>query len=194
METKICTKCGEEKAFIEYYTDISSKSGYRCECKLCSRKMKKISYKKHRKQRLKENSKYYASNKKQCLENFKSYYKKNKEIIRINQSEYAKKNKDKIREQQLKYQKDNEELIKKRSKDYHIKNKDKIHDRNKKWRKENRQLLIDYSIKNKHKKKLTNSYANRLIIKNSNLKTNEVPKELTELKKVQLQLHREIIK
>lgn len=36
METKICSTCGVNKTFKEFYRDIGRKDGYRNECKKCS--------------------------------------------------------------------------------------------------------------------------------------------------------------
>lgn len=38
METKICSKCGEEKILTEYPKDKTKKDGYRPNCKVCNRK------------------------------------------------------------------------------------------------------------------------------------------------------------
>ena len=38
METKVCTKCGEEKSLDDFYRNKNTKDGRMSECKTCRRK------------------------------------------------------------------------------------------------------------------------------------------------------------
>jgi len=38
MSSKVCSKCGEEKSFHEFYKDKSRPDGLRADCKMCFRK------------------------------------------------------------------------------------------------------------------------------------------------------------
>lgn len=41
MQTKRCTKCGQEKPFDDFYQDKNRKDGYRFECKTCTNEANK---------------------------------------------------------------------------------------------------------------------------------------------------------
>jgi hypothetical protein len=66
METKICSKCNEEKNICEFNKEKRNKSGLKSECKLCRKLIKK---------------KHYDTNKHKILENKKKYYLSKKDVI-----------------------------------------------------------------------------------------------------------------
>ena len=61
-KTKICTKCGEEKVFSEYYKDKKSKDGYSYKCKLCQKEYNKINKDKIRQRNKKYLRRYRKTN------------------------------------------------------------------------------------------------------------------------------------
>lgn len=60
METKICTKCGEEKPISEFYKDKQKSSGLRPDCKLCN-SLKTKDYAKNNRQEINLNNLKYKT-------------------------------------------------------------------------------------------------------------------------------------
>jgi hypothetical protein len=112
-----------------------------------------------------------------------------------------------------KYLKENAELIKIRKRKYREKNKDKERSDNKAWYEKNKAKAqkygrekyrektsteggrAEYNAKSKGKYKrqsenLTDGYVRQVIHRRSTLKHGEIPAELVELKRVQLQIYR----
>lgn len=85
METKICSKCREEKSVSEFYRKTSSKDGYMLHCKKCDH-AKLTKWKE-------ENSERYKLGRK---EYYKKYAEENLDKIRAAQREYVKTHKDEI--------------------------------------------------------------------------------------------------
>ena len=70
---KICSKCKEEKDFIEFGKCSKEKSGLKSACKACCKK-------------------YYINNREKLLNKQKNYYYENKEYILAQHKEYRKNN------------------------------------------------------------------------------------------------------
>jgi hypothetical protein len=96
MESKVCTKCGEEKALCEFNKDKTHKDGYRSVCKNCvynyqrernllNKKIKlnkeTISIEEYRKQ-------YYQNNKEKIKEKSKLWYKNNLDKVKKTKDNY----------------------------------------------------------------------------------------------------------
>jgi hypothetical protein len=105
MQTKICTKCGEEKELGEFHKNKSNKDGLSCGCKLCKRLCKRSLsnqyYAKH-KESITERSRfnaerknarakiYYTKNAEMIKERSRKYYSQNAEVIKIKKRKYHK--------------------------------------------------------------------------------------------------------
>lgn len=77
ITNKICPKCNISKLIVEFYRSSSTKDGYRCWCKACSKldnSKREPNYNQKRKE-------YRVANQKEYRENKKSYYKKNKDKL-----------------------------------------------------------------------------------------------------------------
>jgi hypothetical protein len=81
METKICSKCKEEKSFCEFGKDSSRKNGISYLCKECL---------------IKKSNNYREKNKEKVLYSYSEYRKNNKEKMKLSRIEYKKNNKEKI--------------------------------------------------------------------------------------------------
>ena len=102
METKRCSKCGEEKPLSEFYTDVSQSSGYATYCKKCSLIAAK-EWREKNKERTKElRRNWNKANKEKVLEQSKKRFKKwrsnnnNREKANAAKREYNKKNPEKV--------------------------------------------------------------------------------------------------
>jgi hypothetical protein len=164
MNTKICTKCGEEKlATLEFfYKQKRGKYGVRGECKSCV----KI-YEQQNKQRKRQYDKQYHENNKEKRSKIKKrYYRKNKEQISERHRQYRKENKEQIAESQKQWRQNNKEKIIKREKQYREANKEKISKRKKQYQQKNNHLFRQISAKYRAAKlNQTPDYANLDLIK-----------------------------
>lgn len=90
-ETKVCTKCGEEKPLSEY--NIRKETGRcRTECKVCKKNMDKIYYQKHREEILKYQIEYVKNNNEKVAKYKKDWEETNKDILKVKRKIYWDKN------------------------------------------------------------------------------------------------------
>jgi len=85
MQTKVCSKCNQEKPLTGFHKHKHCKFGVRNDCKVCRLKIKK---------------KYYQKNRDKLTELQKKYYQKNKDKLAESRKKYRQKNKDKLAEYQ----------------------------------------------------------------------------------------------
>lgn len=71
VETKVCSKCGEEKALEEFGRDRRRKDGRRAMCRACSRAYDRA-----------RGKKYYEQNKEKVLARIRNYRANNLELVR----------------------------------------------------------------------------------------------------------------
>jgi hypothetical protein len=121
METKICSKCKEDKDVCEFYVDPNNKK-YRASCKICFNLNAK---------------KYRDCNKNKIKEYRKNYRFINKETIKEKSKLYREKNEEKIKEKQ-----------KSESSKYYLNNHEIVKERSKKFRKNNPTYSFEYREKN----------------------------------------------
>ena len=76
METKICSKCKEEKELVHFNKRINSKDGHRFECKLCQRKNGREYFYAHREQYKQQATAWKLKNPEKYKERTKYYNKK----------------------------------------------------------------------------------------------------------------------
>jgi hypothetical protein len=103
METKICSKCKEEKLYIYFGKDKRRKDGYRLHCNDCRKLESKIYRDKHPEKRKKTISKYYSNNKEIIKEKHLNYKSLNHEKIKEIKNNSYHKNKDKHKERIKQY-------------------------------------------------------------------------------------------
>jgi hypothetical protein len=116
METKICSKCKEEKEVCEFGVCKSNKDGLKSSCKVC-RKVEGKVYREtnitKRKETLKNwytknpeyNKNYYNNNTEKVKKINKNWYKLNKEKHRKNNKIWEESNREKIKEYKRSYMK-----------------------------------------------------------------------------------------
>lgn len=197
METKICSKCGEDKPLCEYSigSRIKEKIYYRSACVECERlrvaayraKNREILNKKSKKYYqtqktnpnfLEENrrraSKYREQNPEKIKVHFREYYQKNKLYILSRNKSYYKRNKNEIsaRNAQYKLSRRDHYLLMYRS--YRVLNRDKVLEAQRRWH-----------------RNLSSSYVMGLIVR-SQLKVTkqDINPELIQLKRLEIALKR----
>lgn len=77
MKIKICSRCGEEKKFCEFYNNKKTYDGKRPECKVCSNKQSKLYNQKNKEKVNGIKQKYVDSNKEKVKQSKKEWFDKN---------------------------------------------------------------------------------------------------------------------
>jgi len=77
METKICSKCNEEKEVCEFYKNKDRFDGKRPECKVCSNKQSILYNQKNKEKVNKIKQKYVDNNKEKVKKSKKDWFNKN---------------------------------------------------------------------------------------------------------------------
>ena len=121
------------------------------------------------------------------------------------ESQYRKDNREKENKRYAEWAKKNHEQVITKSKEYRENNKDKINELHKKWSKENKDRVYEYRKKwrdnNIEKQKaidkkacetMSDFYISNMIVKYTNLNRTDIPKEIIELKRIQLKITREL--
>lgn len=139
MDTKICTKCGEEKpATTEYFYRRTRSADELCAC--CKRC------------RADDQRDYVAKNKAAVIERRRSWYSKNKKRVALASSKWKKANPEKARASVAKWNKRNPQW----AKQYYAKNAEAFKARGDHWRNENREeyrrLQREWAQRNKAKR------------------------------------------
>ena len=88
METKICSKCKEEKPVGDFYSDKSRKDGRKCYCKKCVTEYAR---------------KWYNANPEKARERFQKRYAANPEKVREQLRKWRAANPKEVREQSRKW-------------------------------------------------------------------------------------------
>jgi hypothetical protein len=79
MQTKICSKCKEEKEVCEFYNNKNRFDGKRPECKICSNKQSTLYNQKNKEKVDKIKQKYVDNNKEKVTQSKKKWFDKNPE-------------------------------------------------------------------------------------------------------------------
>ena len=131
METKICSKCKQEKSVGEFNKETRKKYGLRTECRECSKQ-------------------YYAENKEKFKENYKLYRAESKENIKKYNKKYYAENKEKIKESRKQYREKNPKKIKEIAKKYYLENSEEIRKNKKQYREKNLEIYKNARLKRKY--------------------------------------------
>lgn len=129
IETKVCSKCCEEKLLNCFGTAKVNKDGLRGTCKDCNKK---------------RNKKYRADNKQTIAKQQKQYNLENKEIIAERRKIYRSNNKEERREYMQQYKIDKKEDISKNKKSYYKENILKIKLYKKQHRLDSKYSIAEY--------------------------------------------------
>ena len=169
METKICSKCKEEKNPIEFYANSKTKDKRELSCKECRNKEKNKESLKVTQKEWRENNKEYIKEYNRNIDKEKkdeyrqNYNIKNKDKIEIykksdkrknSQNKWREDNKDKINNYQNKWREDNKD----KSKEYNDNNKDY----RKKYYENNKEKIVKYGKERREKENYYTNYNNRI--------------------------------
>lgn len=157
METKLCTKCGEEKPLEEFYKDKTKKYGRSSYCKICSSQRCKLYYqinseviknassnwqKNNREKRNAWVKKWKDIHRDEVRAAGREYYRKNKHVY----ERYRALNKDRLGEKQKEWVYKNKEKVKIFQKESYLrnyeKNRHKYRERNKLYYQKNHDKLL----------------------------------------------------
>ena len=199
---KRCTKFGEEKELLCFYKDKNCPDGYQYHCKSCVcrrgrerrdanpeiNKQRCKNYREANKEKLRITANKWRSNN---LEKVKAYKIKN---YQLHKHEYKIKNKlfvlnnpDKVRAYKHKWRTNNKEIIKNKSKLYWIISKERQLERQRNWRLNNPEKYKESRVR--AISTLSNAYVRSSL---QVPKGTQVPKELIELQRIKLKLHRQL--
>ena len=149
MDTKVCSKCGVEKALCEFFKDKSKKGGYRRDCKVCNTadrdRRRRANMEKERARR-------------------REWDRANKDMKKA----YHEANKVKILKRDLRYRQENKDYFLEYNRAYRSKNKQKVKDYHKRYREGNKEHLRE--VKNSYARKSRKSdpaYRLRGIVSNA---------------------------
>ncbi len=113
-QTQICTKCGEEKPFSEFYKRKDTKKGIRKECITCILEAQKKD-RMNDPERFKETQRKYRHNNPESIKNSRNkHYVKNRETINLKNQEWKQNNADEYNKSCVDYREKNREEIRER--------------------------------------------------------------------------------
>ena len=78
-DTKVCSKCKEEKPRSEFHKKREAKDGLQSQCKNCRNQCRKQYDKQYYQENKEKIKQYYQENREKLLDYFKQHYKENKE-------------------------------------------------------------------------------------------------------------------
>lgn len=159
---KVCRKCGLEKPGGDFYKHPTNKDRLMSNCKTCHG-ISSAQWKRENPERAK-------------LINKKSNHKNIKRVLSASK-EWKKRNPEKVkRYSKIRYLRHKEKILQ-QCKQWNINNPEKVKEIRQKYAKKSRELLLD-------------SYLKRLIIQDTILKKSDIPMELIDFKRTQVQLKR----
>lgn len=192
---KICTKCQRELDRSLFYKQRTNRDGLVSWCKDCHKQWALL-----RPERIKESrAKYRAANADKLREKNRQYHHQHADREKERSRQYRRLHPQRVKEYTKKYCADNPERRRETDRRYKRLHPDLIIDRQKKYGAANRKRLNEYRrqvFKRCPEKKASNtlpdSYIKLLLRRNSQLTSAQIPQELIELKRVQLQITRKL--
>ncbi len=186
VDSRICTKCGEGKKLSEFYRKCTGRYGYWEQCKTCVAIKQKSYYQANREKCLARQKisgkKYYEANR----EKIQAYRDAHKERTKIYNKMYKAIDPEKTRVRARAERDKHSERYKKQGAIYRKTHKQEIIARNK---------LYNQTGGKVARLRLSDSYIKSLLTKHDSiLRYRDIPVELVVLKRVQIQIERELKK
>ena len=137
---------------------------------------------------------YNAKNRERIKAKQKAYYEANKEKLLAQHKAYAEANKEKVAAYKKQWFADNKERMLALQRQWYQDNEEHVKQRAAAWKKANRERLNTLSKKHikAHIDTLSDYYVNLQIRKGTSLKSKDIPKGLTEAKRVAILIEREL--
>lgn len=180
METKVCSKCKDEKPISEFHKKNSNKDGFCGTCKKCICLHKK---------------EYYKDNKDRLFDYCKKRYNEKKDQIIKQRKKYALLNSNKIKDYKSNYYLKNKKTMSKNAKENYYKNRDERLNYAKIYKSKNleKYTISKKNINKKERDSLTDSYVRRVICPKDVKLRNKIPSELVHAERERIKLKRLII-
>jgi len=135
-----CTKCNEEKPITEFHKHKLYKTGYRSQCKTCSR----LYYEANKERSAIVGKAYRDANKERTSERVKRWNSENKERVSANAKAYYAANKEKIDAYRKNWYEENKEHHHSLTKAWREENRDLFNAQIREWKKANPELVRKY--------------------------------------------------
>jgi len=152
MQTKVCTKCGEEKELTEFYKKKDGKFGVASFCKVCANAYYKQYYQENRESLIEYQKHYHQKNRESKLQYHRQYYQKNRESLSGYYRQYRQENREARREQQKQYRQENREYFAEYRKQYYQENRESVIEQQRQYSQSTPQRKISKSIRNRTRK------------------------------------------
>ena len=136
METKVCSKCGNELSVVNFSKNKGKKDGLQCHCIEC----RKRGYRDNVNAITKQKKQYYQANAESISKRKKQYYRDNTEVFAKRMKQYRRDNKETIAEQKKKHYQENKCDIAK----YYLDNKDAIGGQKRQYYHDNKIKMAEY--------------------------------------------------
>jgi hypothetical protein len=186
MQTKICSKCKEEKEISEFNKSKINKDSLEGQCKICRKKSYNAYYNKNKQVRCEKSKEWYNNHKEKRLEQQKKWWDIHKEERHIKQKNWYDLHKEEKLESCKTYRLLHKEKIKITGAKYRKIHKEMYYNYCKEFRKRNVHYVKEYQLK--RNKELPDSYLAGIL----KMPVDELRQysELLELKRLHIQLKR----
>lgn len=131
---KICTKCGIEQTYDQFYKRARSYDGYRPECKGCGKAAAKAWGADNQERKLTAAKIYREGNKEKVVEAARLWRIENPEANAESLRKYRESNREKINEAARLYRAENPDKVKEARKTFYEKNIEECREANRRWR------------------------------------------------------------
>lgn len=126
MQTKTCTKCGEEKPLDRFSKHKSGKYGVQSHCKECASEYHRRYHEENLEKERERSRRRYEENREEVLEQKRRYREENREAMRERERIYREENREAIRERDRIYHEENREERLELARRYYEKNREVI--------------------------------------------------------------------
>ena len=184
METKVCSKCGESKAFSCFGLRVDSPDGRRGVCKSCRQP-----------QLLASSRRYAALNPDRKKKSFREWYARNADAQRDRNRKYAAENSDSLRQKRIDRYWRNPEKYRRLSLESAANNRPAVNARMRDWYARNpsaveRKNRASTVAGKSARRELRDTYLRKILSQGTAMTFSDVPDSLIEAKRVHLQIKR----
>lgn len=183
---KVCSKCRENKEVGEFGRGLRNSDGLQPHCRICRKQEAHLHYLKTKSAQNARSMAWVKNNPDRAREKRLKHYERNKERLAKKSRDWREENRDKALEICKRYYLKNKEKCLARSKGWKERNKEQVKTSRLAWGRNNKDKLKAQNTR--IREKLTNGVVASIL----GFRTSQVPSELIELKRLQIQIKREI--